>query len=458
MKIKSIVFLLVALVTFGYAVAQDDVDCKRQLQHYGQKAKAEEYEEALPYYEKLVEHCPSDYHAAVYQYGNRMFKHLMENEEDDAKKKEYAQQYIDNYRLLEENFPDKVKGNIDTKLAQLAQEYDLGSKQEQYDAFDKIWAKDKENFTDPKALYTYFSLLIDLHDDGEKELDDVFIKYDEILGKINEEEAMRAEAQEKLREKEDDDEELTTDEKKEKKNNDLYLRNYMRIKESVDKVIGDRADCENLIPLYEKNFDEHKDDADWLKLAATRLSKKKCTDGDLFFDITVALHDVEPSAKSAKYLGQLAKHKGNTSEAVQYYEQSLDLEDNKLDKASIYYRLANIYNDQGQNSKAKDYYENAVNSDPSYGVAYLKIAEMISSSANDCGESVFDKQATQWLAEEYANRAAQADPSLKKAADDAADAYSQRAPSKSDIFKEGKQGETITIGCWINESVTVPNL
>src|SRR5699024_1640341 len=120
--------------------------------------------------------------------------------------------------------------------------------------------------------------------------------------------------QQPLLEKQDEEgKALTKEEQKIFNTNDIYLRNYNTIKESIDEKIGSRADCENLIPLYGNSFDEKKDDIDWLRSAARRLSSKKCTDGDLFFKITEALHKLDPSAKSAKYLGQLAANDGDNA-------------------------------------------------------------------------------------------------------------------------------------------------
>jgi hypothetical protein len=93
------------------------------------------------------------------------------------------------------------------------------------------------------------------------------------------------------------------------------------------------------------------------------------------------------------------------------------------------------------------------------GVAYLKIAEMYAKSANDCGNSVFNKRAVYWLAADYAKRAGRVDPSISSNANAAADSYRGRAPQKSDIFQEDAAGKKISFSsCWIGESVVVPNL
>ncbi len=457
MKIKNSIFLFLALLTTTFLSAQD-VDCNRELSFFAQTAKIKDYEEALTHYEKLVENCPPDLNAAVYQYGNRMFKHFLDNSESDADKQKYAKAYIENYTKLNEYFPDKVSGNFETRMAQFQLDNNVGSLEEQYEAFDKAWKKDKENFTDPKALYSYFSLLIDLQDEGKKELEEAFIKYDEVMEKIDFEEAKRAEQAQVLREKKEKGEELNEQEERTLEHAGVYLSNYMKIKESINTKIGTRADCDNLIPLYTKNFEDKKTDVDWLKLAARRLSEKKCTDGDLFFDITEALHEAEPSAKSAKYLGQLAAQEGNTSKALEYYKQSAELEANNLDKAKVYYSIANIYRKQGQLSQARNFYRKALSNNQSLGNAHLQIAAMYASSVNDCGDTDFEKRAVYWVAAQEAEAAGRVDPSLRSTANETAEAYKGRAPQPKDIFSNDMAGKTLEIGCWINETVQVPNL
>ena len=83
---------------------------------------------------------------------------------------------------------------------------------------------------------------------------------------------------------------------------------------------------------------------------------------------------------------------------------------------------------------------------------------MIADSANDCGETTFEKRAVYWIAEKYARRAAAVDEGIKKTALVTAESYKQRAPSTSDIFQEDKAGKTIVIECWLKDSVVVPNI
>ncbi len=92
------------------------------------------------------------------------------------------------------------------------------------------------------------------------------------------------------------------------------------------------------------------------------------------------------------------------------------------------------------------------------GRAYLEIAQMYADSANDCGDSVFNKRAVYWLAATEARKATRVDGSLASYANQLISNYDGRAPSRQDIFSSNSAGKKISIGCWIGSSVTVPNL
>ena len=83
---------------------------------------------------------------------------------------------------------------------------------------------------------------------------------------------------------------------------------------------------------------------------------------------------------------------------------------------------------------------------------------MYNRSANNCGDTNFNKRAVFWLAADEAEKAGRVDPTLKSAAAQTAANYRAKAPQKSEIFSEGNAGQKINIGCWIGASVTVPSL
>jgi tetratricopeptide (TPR) repeat protein len=360
--------------------------------------------------------------------------------------------------LRMKHFPAKTKvGREMASIAQVKYDAGVGTKMEQFKAFDEAFKKDEETFTSPKSLYTYFSLAVDLQEAGQMDVQEVFNLYDTIIDKLEKEEIELSGKLTKLIDKEEAGTALTSKEKKYMSNYETNLGAYGKVKGSINGKLGILADCPNLIPLYEKLFDEKKNDVNWLKSAAGKLNAKDC-ETPMFFKMVQQLHTLEPSAKSAFYLGRLAEKDGKMSEAMEYYNQSAELETKPKDRARVYYTIAENMRRKGSLSSARSYYNKAVGEDPSMGRAYLKIANMYAASANSCGTTAFEKRAIYWKAAEMADKAARVDGSIASNARQTASAYRGRAPQKNEIFNADMAGKTITFSCWVGGSVRVPNL
>src|SRR5690606_32564032 len=218
---------------------------------------------------------------------------------------------------------------------------------ELYECFDAAYTADKDTFTDPRGLYTYFSLMVDLYDAGEKPAEDLFNKYDDIVEKIEGEVKNFSESLNKLIVKQEAGTALTGREEQYKNFYEGSLANYELISAGVDQKLGERANCENLIPLYQKGFEANKTNALWLQRAAGKMSEKECTDSPLYFKIVNAYHDLSPSANSAYFLAVLKDKEGKTNEAIQFYEQAISLETDNFKKAQFYNRIALKFKSRG---------------------------------------------------------------------------------------------------------------
>ena len=456
MKTKLILFLSAVFLSSGLLQAQANQDCATTASLAYTDAKANNYERAYPKIQILRKECPT-YSIVTYQYGERILKDKLKKA-SAAEKEALAQDLISLYEERLEHFPQKTEAaEVYTDIAQVMYDNKIGSTQEQFQAFEDAYKQDKESFN-AKSLYTYFTLLVDLQDAGEKTLQNVFQEYDDVIGIIETKENQMAEGLAELIKKQEAGETLTDKEKQKLNAYEVNLKAYNQIRGAINGKLGQRADCENLIPLYNADFEANKTDVDWLQTAAGRLSAKDCTEDPLFFKLVEALHQAEPSAKSALYLGQLAETNGNPAEALEYFNESAELETNPSDKARVLNMIANNYKANGQFAQARNYYRRAIDARPSLGRAYLKIANMYAQSANNCGSNPFEKRAVYWLAADYAARAGRVDPSISDVANETAVAYRGRAPQRSDIFQADMQGKTINVGCWIGESVRVPNL
>lgn len=480
-------FLIAFVSVFlGYTFTYAQVNCSTELSLFNDSAKAEIYDDAMPRYKKLITECPKE-GLAIYQRAEIMFEDMIDDLKDqiddleksikktpdettkekltaekivlDSEKKELARMEIKNFELRLEHFPKKSpEGKILVEIGKVMYENQVGTVEEMFNYFNDAWNKDPDEFKDPKGLYIYFLLFDKLEDADKKSVNDLFVKYDEIISQIERMENDQAVVAKPLVTKQENQEQLTSKEARKLSNSGIYLRNYALIKKGINNVLGQKADCDNLIPMYNADFEEKKTDKEWLKVAASKMSGKDCTSDPLFFNLVEALHELEPSARTAFYLGRLAAEKKDMNKALEYYKNAAELAEDPLDKAKDYFTIAEVYKDRGAFSSARKYYELALDNKPSMGIAYLRIAAMIAGSANDCGNTTFEKRAVYWKAANYARRAASVDAALKDNATETASSYEQRAPSKSDIFQEGMQGKTVSFSCWVGGSVKVPVL
>ena len=457
---------ILALVLMGFyqapVLAQDINVCMQDLSIFAESAKVKNYKAAFEPWMRVRKDCPS-INVAIYSYGERILKDYIKNgtsEEQEASKEDLIKLYDE----WVENFPKKrnksVIGDIISKKAQALLDYKLADLKVIYNTFDQAYKQDAASFTNPKLLYNYFKTLYDRYKAGDNEvtMELLFNKYEEVSEKFEIETTELAKKLDVILKKEDEGDPLTSKEQRRKRVYNINSKAIGTFLSNLDAIIAKEATCENLIPLYKRNFDEFKEDSVWLKRAASRMDSKECSDDPFFVTLVEALHTLDPSADSAYYLGLLNDKRGNADQALKYYEESIALETDNYRKAKILLKIANKFKIAGRRSSARSYANKALGFQPSLGRAYLLIANMYADSANDCGDTQFNKRAVYWLAADLATKAGNVDNSLSKIAKRTKESYIGRAPSKTDIFTEGNEGAVIKFDCWINRSVTVPKL
>lgn len=452
--IVSILFLSVTSIS-----AQTDEE-KQKLSIFSEYVKSKNYNAAYAPWMELRISSPR-LNKAIYVFGDRILTDKISNSEGEDKTK----YILDLLKLWEERrivFPNITpQGAYLAKASQL--KYDnqklLGvSKEDLYTAFDAAYITDAKTFTNPKSLYTYFSLMVGLYDSSLKSAQELFSKYDDISEKIdfevknytNKRNAFLGEDGEVL--------ELSRKDTSRLKSYNSYLRAYDQIAGSIDTKLGSRANCENLIPLYQRDFEAFKNDGVWLQRAMNRMYAKGCNDDVLFVQIVEQKNALEPNADTAFYLGILKDKAGKSSEALSFYNQAVALETSSFDKSKILYKIATNFKKKRRYGKARAYYMKALKANPSMGKAHLAIAAMYAKSANNCGTDNFSKRAVYWLAAKEAAKAKRVDPTMKKNANKSITNYKAKAPQKSEIFSSGRTGQVISVGCWIQRSVKVPSL
>ena len=460
MKTKITFLIAMLFLSVNFMTAQGQEEDMNTLSIFAEYCKAKNYEAAYQPWMELRKRNPK-FHLSIFSLGDDILEYKIENTSGSEK----VGHINDMLKLYDErlaNFASKTEvGETLAKKAQLMYDYkdELGkSDLELYNAFDDAYKKDPDTFTNPKSLYTYFKLMVNLYDAGQKPAEELFTKYDEVSEKVESEVKNYTQKLNKYVSADDEEKTLSKKEQQYVKSYSSYLKAYDQISSGMDKDLGDRANCANLIPLYQKNYDANKSDALWLQRAMNRLYTKECTDDPLFVKIVEQKNTVKPDANTAYYLGILKDKAGDSKAALEYYNQAVDLETDNYEKGKILYRIAKNFKDKGSYGQARSYYYKALDANPSMGGAYLAVANMYAASANSCGDTNFNKRAVFWLAAQEAAKAGRVDPNLRSAANQTVANYNAKAPQRSEIFSAGNAGETIQIGCWIQRSVKVPNL
>ncbi len=461
MKTK-ITLLLMLFLGFNVAIAQDDHEEDiATLSIFDQLVKAKNFNAAYSPWMELRKRNPK-FSRAIYIHGEKILGDKIKNSSGNEKVT-YIKDLVKLWEERQMYFASKTpKGQYMAKACQL--QFDFKKELNLTDSFlfecfDAAYKADVKTFTNPKSLYTYFSLMVDLYDANKQTAQALFNKYDDISEKIEFEIKNYTQKLNKFVPKGDEEEvQLSARDTRRVKSYNSYLAAYNKISGSVDSKLGERANCENLIPLYKRDFEEFKSDGVWLQRAMNGMGEKGCTDDPLFVKIVQQKNTLEPDATTAYYIGFLKEKEGNWTEALSYFNQAVDLETDSFDKAKILNKIAGKFRKKGSYGKARSYYRRALAQNPSLGSAHIAIAQMYAKSANSCGIDNFTKRAVYWLAAREARKAGRVDASLKKAAASTAANYIAKAPSKGEIFSSGRSGEIIRVGCWIGSNVKVPAL
>ena len=460
---RKIVFVLIVLFFSNIQFSQSKEECFANLSIFAEYAKVKNYKAAYQPWLELEKQCP-DLNSAIYVLGERMLKSFIKSSDDTAKL-QFQKDLVNLYDEWLQYFPKSKRGvsevgKILAIKAQTMLDYKLASDSEIVQIYDDAFKNDPKSFKSPKGLYNYFKLYFKMYksDDQDVSLEEVFDKYEELTEKFEYEMGAYTAKLDLILKKEENSTPLSSREIRNKKVYEVNMVACNTYLNNLNAIIAKESTCENLIPLYRKNFDSFKYDSVWLNRAASRMDSKDCSDDPLFVELVEALHELNPSANSAYYLGLLNDKKGDSKLAIEYYNESIDLETDNLKKAKTLYKIALKFKKSGQFSKSRTYANKALKYQPSMGKAYLLIGNLYASSANNCGTSQFEKRSIYWLALKEAKKAASVDASVRKLANKTATSYEGRAPSKTDIFSEAMGGKKISFNCWIGKSVTVPSL
>jgi tetratricopeptide (TPR) repeat protein len=243
--------------------------------------------------------------------------------------------------------------------------------------------------------------------------------------------------------------------------NELAVRPSTKTQQAKDAIEvnireSKALSCELIVKIYQPMFAENATNPEFLKKVTGFLSGSDCESEKLFAEASEKLYAVEPSAGSAYKLARVFLQRKEFDKSSKYYKEATDLAVSGDDKANYLYELAYVQNSHlNQPEAAASYILEAIKFKPNWGDAYILLGSIYGSATNSL-EDPFQKKTVYWIAVDMFQRAKSVDPSVNEKANSLINDYSAYFPSVEDVFFNSLQeGQSYTIGGWINRTTTV---
>lgn len=445
---------------------EDSVRCRENLYIYYELARKKQYLEAYEGWDYVINNCPASSKNNVI-YGPYILKAKIEEAQKNADAEAEAlfkQRLLGVYDTRNQYFPGQ-EGYVYARKALDVVSFFPDSAKLAYELFDK--ALELDGPEQSAAFYNYFFVTAArLFNTKDFEVEDVFEAYNLVIEGIESNTNKLNQEVESLSFKSDSTEEgLSAKEEKQLAKDERELDRYNKVAGNIEKILAPIATCDKMGVLYnEESFAANREDTLWLKRATKMLQKERknsegewedCTDLPIFFKISDALYNLQPSAPAARAMFVMAYRDNNYTKASQYIQEAIKFEVDPLKRSNDYLKLASIYFKQGSLASAKSAALKAASFDRSTGDPYVLIAQLYAAADGTCGNNVFEKKAVYWAAIDKLNYAKSIDPTVAGKANRLIADYKKRTPDKGVSFQLGHtSGESYTIGCWINETVT----
>jgi len=234
-----------------------------------------------------------------------------------------------------------------------------------------------------------------------------------------------------------------------------HMKYYEQAQNGINGMLGPLFECEDLIPLFEENYDNFAADEYRLTRVANLLERKECTDSDLYYKVSAQMFGLNPGVISGIAMGNMSMTRKDWGKAVEYYQLAASLDTNANRRAETNLKIAQAYQKLGQRASARTFALKAANDRTGWGDPFILIGDLYAATKG-CGSNELDVKSVYWAALDKYYYAKSIDPSAAEKANQRINTYTQYAPDYTTAFNFGKhEASTVQVGCWINESATV---
>lgn len=213
--------------------------------------------------------------------------------------------------------------------------------------------------------------------------------------------------------------------------------------------VSDILNCDfienNLVP----KFREDPSDLATAKQIFKYSLKAKCTGEHYFLEASETVYASQPSFELAKALGSKYMASNEYDKAYEYHSEAENLAETNEEKADALLGQAIAASKMGNKVKSRSLAYESLSAKPGNKDAYNLIGNLYFTSYQEClgGKSkVVDRGVFIAAYEMYKKSGNTSQMTASK----------EQFPSIEDIFSEGyEEGDNITVGCWINETVKI---
>ncbi len=417
-----ILFATLANAQDGWNWPEDKATAQEKVVLYTDMKKAKNYEAALPPLNWLFENAPN-LNSSIYINGADIYEELADKAKDAQKKQEYIDKALGMYDQRIEHFGDEV--NVLNRKASTAMKF-MYSDKDNYDKLYDIYKKTVDTSGDKLAYYNvtpYMNVAKVQYERGKFDAEKVIELYDQ-LTKINDDNIAAG------------------------KSADKYAEQQEKIDAIFTSTVTVSCDYiqENMVPKLEAN----PDDTDLAKKIIALSISSSCTDMPFFTQAAEATFSKEPNPGLAKTIASRKLRDDDTEGAQEWFNKALEISTDDAQKGEIYMDMATIKQKNGDKAGARnDALKAASLSAQEAEKAYGMVGNMYFSSFDSCkgGEDPVKDRAVFIAAYDMYKKAGNSSGMSQAKA---------QFPSKEEVFTfNHKVGESINVGCWVGESVSV---
>jgi len=403
----------------------DSINCQVYLSVFRQFFNLELYDEAIESWRTLFDQCPSS-SEKMYIDGVTIYRSFVENASDDQEKEGLIDTLMLIYDRRMENFGGE--GNILGRKGRELLNYrgsDLDQVQEAYQMLKRsVELEGRKSQEATMVLLINAGVTLNKADRiGEDEVIDDYLVLSGILDQL-----------------------------------ENRSSRWERTREAIDEIILDEnlLTCEALNGYFEPQFDEQKDDKEFLEKVLRFYTVSGCDRSDLYVSAAEILFNMEPSSESAHNLAMVFIAREDFEKAAVYLDLAAvgDDIDNET-RAEWFYELAVVNSALEKYCDVISYAREAVSYKNDLGKAYILLGDAIIASRKNLGDD-FQQRTAYWAAADQYAKAASVDPSVASEAREKLNSYLGQAPGNEDIFfRDLKEGDSYRVEGCINETTTV---